>query len=245
MAIRNIGKKIRSAAKKIERKTRQKQAKEYANIDQMIKVFCYGDSNTYGFDPVTGLRHDANTRWTGILQQMLGPDYQVVEQGCNGRTTVYPEPGARWKSGKYGLKLCLNTYKPVEIMVLMLGTNDLKDYYHATAQEIASGVEELIKITRKFMEEKVGQVPEILLVSPIEIGESIVEGPYSDHFKKDAITRSRQLARLYKIVAKRQGCHYLNAAEYASPSQEDGLHMMPQEHAKLAVAIYQAIMEMS
>lgn len=208
------------------------------------KIFCYGDSNTYGYDPVSGLRHDPDVRWTGRLQQMLGEEYQVVEQGCNGRTTVYPEPGAEWKSGLYGLKLCLNTYKPIHIMVLMLGSNDLKDFYHASAQDIAAGAEKLIKEARDFLKSKQTEDVKILLVSPIEIGENMSDSPFGKNFKADAISRSRQFPVLYQAVARKHNCYYLNAAAHARPSKEDSLHMMPGEHAKLAKAIYEAIQKM-
>lgn len=208
------------------------------------KVFCYGDSNTYGYDPVTGLRHEENVRWTGRLQKMLGEAYEVVEQGCNGRTTIFPEPGAEWKSGRYALKVCLNTYKPIEYMILMLGSNDLKDYYHASAADIADGIEQLLVETKTFLQEKVGMIPQILLISPIEIGEKITETPFGDHFKEDARPRSLELAGLYEKIARRQGCHFLNAAAYAKPSKEDCLHMMPEEHARLADAIYAAFLKM-
>lgn len=85
----------------------------------MRTVLCFGDSNTYGYNPVNGERLSKNVRWTGRLQILLGDEYVVVEEGCNGRTTVFKEPVDVWKSGLEYLKPCLNSHKPVDIVVMM------------------------------------------------------------------------------------------------------------------------------
>ena len=208
---------------------------------EKIKVFCYGDSNTYGYDPVTGLRHPADLRWTGILQRLIGDDYLVVEQGLNGRTTVYPDPEAEWKSGIYGLKLCLSTYRPVEIMILMLGTNDLKSVFHASPEEITAGIEKLIEETQAYMTEKCGKPPVIILASPILLGDNIAEGPFGGEFDSESVRKSHRLASLYEEAAKRHGCLFMNAADHAAVSKEDAVHMMPEEHAKLAEAMAEMV----
>ena len=210
-----------------------------------MKVFCYGDSNTYGYNPVDCKRHPKDVRWTGMLQKLLGEDYEVIEQGCNGRTTVFPEPGAEWKSGLYGLKVCLNTYKPVELMIIMLGTNDLKEYYHASAEMIADGAETLVKEAKAFLMDKQGFEPKIILVSPIEIGADMEHSYFSNHFKADSIERSKQFPALYEAVAKRQGCYFVNAASVAEPSKEDCLHMMPDSHKALAELLYEAVKDLT
>ena len=90
----------------------------------MKTVLCYGDSNTYGYDPRSGLRYPASVRWTCRLATLLGPDYHVIEEGCNGRTTVFDDPIEGWKNGLGYLKPCLNSHKPVDIVILMLGPED-------------------------------------------------------------------------------------------------------------------------
>ena len=210
---------------------------------KQIRVFCYGDSNTYGYDPSTGGRYPSDVRWTGLLQRMLGDGYEVLEQGCNGRTTVFPEPGAEWKSGLYGLKVCLNTCKPVDVMILMLGTNDLKTYYHAPAEEIAEGAGTLVREAKAFLLEKCGREPAVLLVSPIELGENVADGPFGWEFDRESVEKSRRLAGLYREAAGRLGCRFLNAADFAAASKTDGVHLGPEGHRKLAEKIYSAIAE--
>ena len=103
----------------------------------MTTILCYGDSNTYGYNPVNGLRYPKDVRWTGVLQKLLGEQYAVIEEGCNGRTTVFEDIAEPWKAGLGYLKPCLNTHKPIDFVIMMLGSNDLKRMFHATAKEIA------------------------------------------------------------------------------------------------------------
>ena len=99
----------------------------------MKTILCYGDSNTYGYDPSNGFRYPKNVRWTGVLADLLGPEFTVIEEGCNGRTTVFDDPLEGWKNGLDYLKPCLNSHKPIDLVILMLGSNDLKDIFHASA----------------------------------------------------------------------------------------------------------------
>lgn len=204
-------------------------------------VLCYGDSNTYGYNPQTGLRYPKNIRWTGILKNLLGEGYDVIEEGCNGRTTVFDDPIEGWKNGIGYLKPCLNTHKPVNIVILMLGSNDLKNVFHASATDIAAGAEYLVDIIRAFTEEKQGFIPEIILCSPIHIGSNVVTGPFSANFDETAIERSHAFSTYYKCVAGRKDCIFFDASKHAGPSVHDGLHMDPESHQTLAEGLYQVI----
>ena len=104
----------------------------------MKNVLCYGDSNTYGYIPETGLRYPKNVRWTGVLQNLLGKNFNVIEEGCNGRTTIFDDPIEGWKNGRDYLKPCLNSHKPIDIIIMMLGSNDLKDFFHAIIRQFKS-----------------------------------------------------------------------------------------------------------
>ena len=86
----------------------------------MTTILCYGDSNTYGYNPVNGLRYPKDVRWTGVLQKLLGEQYAVIEEGCNGRTTVFEDIAEPWKAGLGYLKPCLNTHKPIDFVIMML-----------------------------------------------------------------------------------------------------------------------------
>ncbi|MCR4716553.1 MAG: SGNH/GDSL hydrolase family protein [Lachnospiraceae bacterium] len=210
----------------------------------MKTVLCYGDSNTYGYNPSNGLRYPKNVRWTGLLSQMLGEDYVVIEEGCNGRTTVFDDIYEPWKSGLPYLKPCLNSHKPVDIVVLMLGSNDLKASFNASPKDIANGAGQLVDVIKEFTKEKQAFVPKIILISPIEIGEGITNSPFFGNFREDAIERSRQFAGLYKKIADEKGCIYLDAAKAAKASKEDSLHMAPEGHKGLAEAVYNCVISL-
>ena len=201
-------------------------------------VLCYGDSNTYGFDPRTGLRYPEGVRWPSVLAGLLGPDYRVIEEGCNGRTTVFDDPLEGWKNGLDYLKPCLNSHKPVDIVILMLGSNDLKETFHATAEQIADGAGVLVRTIRVFTEEKQGFIPEIILVSPPEIGEGIRHSAFYGAFLENAIERSKQFPEAYRQIAEANHCVFFDAASCVRPSAFDSLHLDPDAHRILAERLY-------
>lgn len=200
----------------------------------MKTVLCYGDSNTYGYNPSNGFRYPEDVRWTGRLQALLGDDYRIIEEGCNGRTTVFDDPIEGWKNGLDYLRPCLNSHKPVDIVILMLGSNDLKEVFHASAEQIADGAKRLVDVILTFTREKQGFEPQIILVSPPEIGEGIRTSTFYGSFLENAIGRSREFPGWYRRVAKKHGCTFFNAAEYIRASEEDSLHLTPEAHARLA-----------
>ena len=207
----------------------------------MKSVVCFGDSNTYGYDPSTGDRYPESVRWTSLLQKILGDEYKVIEEGLNGRTTVFEDPNDDWKKGVDYIKGILCTHRPVDYLVIMLGTNDMKSIFNATVEDIAAGLKEIVKKAESVMEIKQGFVPKILIVSPPEISEDILTGPFQGSFDQLAIEKSKQLAYQYKQVADRFGCSFLDAKLYIRPSKEDGLHLDSEGHAGLAKAIGEAI----
>lgn len=207
----------------------------------MKRILCYGDSNTFGYDPVTGNRYPSHVRWTGRLQELLGAEYCVVEEGCNGRTTCFTDPQEEWKNGLYYLKPCLNSQKPLDVVIMMLGTNDLKTMYHASPEKIAQGAALLVDEILSFTKEKQGYQPDIVLVSPPEIGSDIVNSSFQESFDSSAVWRSKELPELYKKIAGEKGCIFLNAAAHVNPSEADSLHLMPDAHEILAKKLAQII----
>lgn len=212
---------------------------------EMKTILCYGDSNTYGFNPLNGMRYPEDIRWTGRLRTLLGEGYQVIEEGCNGRTTMLDDPEEKWKNGLSYLRPCLNSHKPLDMVILMLGTNDLKEKFHASAQEIAGGAAALVDVIRQFTLEKQGFEAQIVLVSPPEIGEGICASAFSGIFLKSAIGRSKEFPEQYGKVAREHGCIFFNAAEHIQPSLVDSLHLSPQAHAKLAEELCKVVKALS
>lgn len=207
----------------------------------MKTVLCYGDSNTYGYVPETGMRYPKSVRYPGRLQLLLGDEYAVIEEGCNGRTTIHDDPIDGWKNGLDYLKPCLNSHKPVDIVILMLGSNDLKETFHLTAREIADGAGTLVDVIRSFTVEKQGFVPTIILVSPPEIGTGIRRSPFFGAFGENAVAESGKFPECYQRVADRKGCVFFDAAKYVSPSEFDSLHLTPEGHRVLAEELCKVI----
>ena len=207
----------------------------------MKTVICYGDSNTYGYDPKTGLRYPRQVRWPGHLADLLGAEYTVIEEGCNGRTTVTDDPVEGWKNGLDYLRPCLNSHKPVDIVALMLGTNDLKEIFHLTAEKIAENAGILVDVIQSFTKEKQGYVPSIVLISPPEIGKGMPESVFSRSFAPRSIEESKKFPELYHAVAEKKGCLVLDAAKYIYPSDDDSLHLTPEGHQVLAEKVAEII----
>ena len=200
----------------------------------MKQLLCYGDSNTWGLIPGTLDRYPWETRWTGILQELLTDrDVRVIEEGLCGRTTMYEDARRPYRNGLQLLPLALETHRPVDGAVLMLGTNDCKSCYHLTADEIAFGAEQCVKALMTCI-----PVKRILLVSPIHLGEKVWQPGYDPEFNQRAVTVSRQLGDAYRTVAERYNLLYLAASDYAAPSEKDQEHMTPEGHRALAQAIY-------
>lgn len=200
----------------------------------MKQILCFGDSNTYGLIPATKDRYDWNTRWTGILSKKIEKNgYRVVEEGLCGRTTIFEDATRKGRKGADLLPIILETHKPIDTVVLMLGTNDCKTAYGATAEKIGSGIELLIKQIKD-------SDPDIniILVSPIELGEGVWEEGFDTEFNENSVEVSKQLPEVYRKIAEKYDADFVAASEYARPSSADREHLNEFGHRKLAEAIY-------
>ena len=204
----------------------------------MKRILCFGDSNTYGHNPKDCSRLDK--RWTRLIRPILGDDYEIIEEGLCGRTSVFSvdtnQPG--WE-GSTVIKPVLCTHKPFDLLIIMLGTNDLLLGAHTDVDGSANGIETLINMARECIDSK------ILIISPILIDEAIADHPtFSELYGGTrACGLSEQFAEKFKTVADKNGCEFMNAAEFAKASKLDGVHMDSENHAKLAAAIADKIKE--
>ena len=143
----------------------------------MINILCFGDSNTFGTNPKGG-RHSWNTRWPGRLQVLLGPEYYVIEEGMGGRTTVWDDPLEPGRCGIQALPMALQSHKPLDLVILFLGTNDCKAHFHASPRVITKGMENLCHTVQGFDYGEGYKKPKILVISPIHIGTDMEHCPY-------------------------------------------------------------------
>jgi lysophospholipase L1-like esterase len=198
-----------------------------------MRILCYGDSNTWGFVPLTAERYPQSIRWTGVMKSALGPDCEVVEEGLNGRTTVWDDPLGEGKNGRAYLLPCLETHKFLDLVILMLGTNDLKVRFSVTAGEIADGVEILARLILSSQAGIGHQAPRLLIVAPPP---TLAVTGYGEMFDGGDI-KSRKFATLYARVAQSLNCAFLDASQIIATSPIDGVHFEVGDHAKLGAAM--------
>jgi lysophospholipase L1-like esterase len=199
----------------------------------MHEVLCFGDSNTWGYDPVSKVRFPGNVRWTGVLQTALGSGFRVIEEGLNGRTTVWEDPVEGDKMGKRHLMPCLESQAPLDLVVLMLGTNDTKKRYSAPAVDIAAGVGVLLDIVARSTAGREGKAPLVLVVAPVPLTKLSEFAPMFD----GGAEKSRALAPLIAEVAKAHGCPFFDAGKVITCSDADGLHFEASAHKALGEAL--------
>ncbi len=203
----------------------------------MKTVLCYGDSNTWGYDPTTADRFDRDTRWPGVLRQEFGDGYVVIEEGLNGRTTVWEDPIEGYKNGKEYLVPCLESHKPLDLVVIMLGTNDLKKRFSLSAFDIAYSAGVLVDVVKKSEAGRGGGAPKVLLVCPPPVGK-LTE--FAEMFE-GAGEKSRKLPEWFARVAEEQGCELMEAGEVVTASDLDGIHFEAGEHRNLGKAVAVAV----
>jgi len=204
----------------------------------MKSVLCYGDSNTWGTATVSRPdgRYAPHERWPGVLKAALGEGWLVIEEGLPGRTTVNDDPvEGDEKNGRTYLLPCLNSHKPLDAVIVMLGTNDLKARFNKSAWEIAAGVGRLLDIVKAAPNiGQGGQPPKILLVCPPPTRDALPG--YADMFA-GAPPKSREMANQYRRIAKVMGAEFLDAGTVIESSVVDGFHLDPDAHLALGAAI--------
>ena len=207
----------------------------------MKTILCYGDSNTYGLRPDSNQRYPREIRWTGLLQKSLGEDYYVIEDGLSGRTTLWDDPIEEHKNGKTYLFPCLESHSPIDLVVLMLGTNDLKTRFSLTPFDIGASVENLVKCILKSEAGPDGQPPKILLISPAPIHS--VGRDDLDNMFLDMEERSRALAHYYEIVANQHSVAFLDPKDVVETNELDGIHYSVRGHAVMAELVEKKVRE--
>lgn len=219
-----------------------------------IRVLCFGDSNTYGtiphIKPTDNLadRFDENTRWTALLSLQLGSEYHVIEEGLGGRTTMYDigrEPFCYFCNGLNQIIPCVMTHVPLDLIIIMLGTNDLQSSVEITEKTLGDGIQRIIDELKKFpICGRNNVLAKILVISPVHIKKSKTRPEVYEHFRfENGEKLSKLFAEVYKDVAEKNNCYFLDAALYAYPSDADGIHMTPEGHKKLAQAVSKEVRE--
>ncbi|MCP8689459.1 SGNH/GDSL hydrolase family protein [Marinobacterium sedimentorum] len=206
----------------------------------MKTVLCFGDSNTWGHRPDGSGRYALDERWPGVMEAVLGEGFRVLVEGLGGRTTVHDDPidGAHLNGLNY-LTPCLASQKPVDLVVIMLGTNDLKHRFSVLADDIARAAGRLVERVQGSDAGPQGAAPAVLLVAPAPILEV---GAVGTRFTGGRI-KSQLFSTTYAAVADELGCHFLDAGNHIVSSQIDGIHLDLDAHLELGKVIAKHVRE--
>jgi lysophospholipase L1-like esterase len=205
----------------------------------MPAILCYGDSNTHGADPLTGARYPREVRWPGVVARELAGVADVIEEGLNGRTSNWDDPFVDGRNGRAYLLPCLRSHQPLDVVVIMLGTNDLKSVFHLEAHEIASGALALVDVALASGMGPGGGRPQVLLIAPPAFGVA------SDRFElwgfrgREGI--ARELPRLYRQAAAQRGVAFLDASALVAGDPADGIHLSAESHEILGRAVASSV----
>jgi lysophospholipase L1-like esterase len=214
-------------------------------LERVRQILCFGDSNTHGTpalaEPWRLDRVPEAQRWTSVAEATLGGHWRLIPEGQPGRTTVHPDPlEGGSKAGIASLRVLLESHRPLDAVVLMLGTNDLKQRFSASPTDVALGLERLIDCIEKSASGVDGRAPRTLVVVPVPIVET---GYFADIFHGGA-DKSRALGGAIARMADRRGVPIFDAGSVASVDPTDGIHLSTAAHAAIGAGVANALLEM-
>lgn len=197
----------------------------------MKNILCFGDSNTHGYMPGVGTRYPIDVRWSGRLQNLLGEGYRVIEEGLDGRTTVFEDELQPWRSALGYIGGCVKSHAPLDLILIMLGTNDSKSRYGVSAEEIGFGLENVIQEIETFFrynKDHAGPCPKMLIISPVPMPETGGD----PEFNEESLKKQAKLAEVYRGVAEKFGCSFAAAENWIGPNLlgVDFCHYTPEAH---------------
>lgn len=208
-------------------------------------IVCFGDSNTHGYKAVTNGRFDEDERWTRLLQAKLGEEYLVIEEGLSGRTTCFEDAIHEGLSGLNYIYPCLMSHEPVDLLVIMLGTNDTKERFGVSAACIALGMKRLVAKAKATVDAWAAGRPNILIVCPKNIDKEYEETPIALTMGRGCAEKSAGLAEEYRKIAELMGCAFFDANTVVTENNHiDYMHLTDEGHRQLAEALAGLIPEL-
>ena len=212
----------------------------------MKTILCYGDSNTWGYSPQDGSRYSHNIRWPMVLKKIINegysesePLYWVIEEGQCGRTTCREDPVEGDKNGLRQLIPILESHAPIDIVAVMLGTNDLKTRYSPCPYDIARGAGRIVTAIKDSRTGPNNTSPAVIMICP----PPTVHSPVFEPMFGDSVEMSKKLPFYYEQFAHETGAIFFDAGKIIRSSVADGIHLDPEEHGKLAQAVASIIKE--
>ncbi|WP_371155206.1 SGNH/GDSL hydrolase family protein [Jannaschia sp. 2305UL9-9] len=211
----------------------------------MTSILVFGDSNSHGTVPLSRLgqldRYPVDARWPAVMARVLqarAPGTEVVTEGHPGRTTVHPDPidGAH-KNGLAALPALLESHRPLDLVIIMLGTNDCKARFGLRGWDIAAGIGKLAQVVQASTAGPDGAAPDVMLVAPVPVEEA---GVLAEMFQGGPI-RSRAIAPALRDEAARLGCGFFDAGRITAVDALDGVHLTAEGQRALGQAMADAV----
>lgn len=203
----------------------------------MRHILVYADSLSWGIIPTTRKRLDFDRRWPGVMEASLcssGRRVRVIEDCLNGRRTVWDDPFKPGRNGLVGLAQRMEIHSPLDLVVLMLGTNDFQSMHEHNAWHSSQGILALVSAIRTAPIEPGMPVPPILVIAPPAIERP--KGPIAPKFEGGE-AKCIGLAAAYRKVCDEAGCHFFDAGSVTASSRVDGVHLDPEQHEALGKAV--------
>ena len=203
----------------------------------MKQILAYGDSNTWGLVPGSHTleRYPWGVRWTSLLQEK-DSGVHVAEEGLCGRTTIFEDGLRPGRKGVSSLEYITESHYPLDAVILMLGTNDCKTSYNVSAYTIGKGIERCLNELEKHI-----SAGNILLVSPINLGDEVWRPEKDPEFDSESVEKSKELKEIYKTIARKHGTKFLAASDYVTASDIDDEHMDEEGHRIFADTVYEKL----
>ena len=205
------------------------------------RIVCFGDSNTWGYDAENLKRFPKNERWTGILAKLLGNEFEVVEEGLCGRTSVVDDPLFEGLNGFNYISPCLMSHSPVELVIIMLGTNDTKERFNLTSHNIAQGIARLTEKVNTIEAGVDGRSPKVIVIAPPPIGKGYLETDIAKSMGIDCDIKSREMEAHLKELLKLQKIELIETADIVSMNKIDYMHLDRKGHLHLANLVFSRI----
>ena len=202
----------------------------------MKKILCFGDSNTWGYIPNSAQRYDKDTRWTKILQNLLGDNYEIVEAGCCNRTCFIDNPDGMEQTGYKILPKYLDN--SFDIVLLALGINDIQKFCNPSLDEMKKGIENLINQTKNICPKA-----KIIVISPARLSAFVKTQYFKRQFDDISIEKSTRFADIYENIARKNDCFFFDWDKIVEVSPLDGLHFSKESHYKIAHELYNFFLE--
>ena len=193
----------------------------------MKKILCYGDSNTFGYNPFDASRYDEETRWSALLGKNLVPDYEVIEEGLCDRMGFVNNPKGFEYSAQRHLPKLLAKSDNLDIIIIALGTNDLQFQFDISFGAVERGLEALITEAKT-------KSKKIIIIPPVVLDERVLSGYFNYQFDNSSIVKSKKIGRIYRNLAQVYNCAIFDINKFARPSDADGLHYDTGSHRLIA-----------